>query len=110
MIARWGYASNLSAWELMNEVELLDGLKNNADNVSVLMDYLNYLITFIKKTDIYGHLITISGGGEKLDADEASNSGADIQYQIFSLPGIDFICHHKYSVNSVNDFLPISVI
>jgi hypothetical protein len=116
MIARWGYAANLSAWEIMSEVELLDSLQNYPDNVSIIMDYVKYMITFIKKTDIYGHLITISGGNANLNAHAPPASSEGIQYQMFSLPGIDFVSHHKYSVNSISngvnhttEQLPVSI-
>ncbi|HTX89068.1 MAG TPA: DUF5060 domain-containing protein [Bacteroidales bacterium] len=101
MIARWGYASNLSAWELMNEFDLLENLKDNPDHIEIMKDYFNYIISVIKKYDVNNHLICISGGREMLDGNPDPNSRAGLQVQVFSLPGIDFICHHTYSDNSV---------
>ncbi|MDP4282628.1 MAG: hypothetical protein Q8867_10845, partial [Bacteroidota bacterium] len=109
MIARWGYAANISDWEIMGEIDLLDSLKNNPENISIIMDYVKYMVSFIKKTDIYGHLVTISGLGDIMYENLTPNSHEDIQFQLYSLSGIDYVCHHKYGDNyigNVNNFKP----
>jgi len=54
-VARWGWSTNLVAWELWNEVDLLDGFNTEA-NVAWHRDVGSYL----KQIDPFGHLITTS--------------------------------------------------
>jgi hypothetical protein len=54
-VARWGYATNLLAWELWNEVDLLDDF-SSAPNVAWHREMGDYL----KQIDPFGHLITTS--------------------------------------------------
>ncbi len=109
MIARWGYAVNLEAWEIMNEIDLMPDLAGNADHVNVLIDYLNFQIALIEKLDVYQHLVTVSGARELPDPEADPNSRKGFQYQMFRLPGIDFTSTHAYSLNTAansNTFLP----
>ncbi len=54
-VARWGWSTNLVAWELWNEVDIMDGF-NSAANVAWHRDIGSYLT----QIDPYGHLITTS--------------------------------------------------
>ena len=54
-VARWGWSSNLLAWELWNEVDLMDGFNTEA-NVTWHRDVGAYL----QQVDPFGHLVTTS--------------------------------------------------
>jgi hypothetical protein len=54
-VARWGWATNLVAWELWNEVDNMDGFTSEA-NVAWHREMGRYL----KQVDPFGHLITTS--------------------------------------------------
>jgi hypothetical protein len=55
IVSRWGYSTNILAWELWNEVELTD----NYDFVKV-SEWHNDMAEFVRNNDPYGHLITTS--------------------------------------------------
>ncbi len=55
VVARWGHATNLEAWELWNEVDLTDGY-----NSSAVAQWHREVATFIRSIDPAGHPITTS--------------------------------------------------
>ncbi len=55
IVSRWGYSTNVLAWELWNEVELTD----NYDFAEV-SQWHNEMAEFVRSSDPYGHLITTS--------------------------------------------------
>ncbi len=57
IIARWGYATNIMAWELFNEVDLTDDFDQRRTEVSL---WHNEMAGFIKNLDVYHHLVTTS--------------------------------------------------
>jgi len=59
--ARWGYATNLFAWELFNEVDLTDYYSD--DDV---VKWHNEMTSYLKSVDVHGHLITTSCYGTTL--------------------------------------------
>ncbi|MEM7368526.1 MAG: DUF5060 domain-containing protein [Bacteroidota bacterium] len=86
IIARWGYARSIMAWELWNEVEWTD---NYAQHQAAIKEWCKEIATFIKEQDPYGHLLTTSYAKSANDPDVWSN------------PHIDLTQTHVY-INSPN--------
>jgi hypothetical protein len=76
--ARWGYSTNLFAWEWWNEV---NWTPISTDDLAA---WVVEMTAFLKHYDPYDHLVSISYAG----------SGWP---QVLDLPEIDFIQHHEYS-------------
>jgi hypothetical protein len=58
IIARWGYSPSVMAWELFNEVQWTDAIRNgHRDTVAV---WHNDTADFLRKHDPYRHLVTSS--------------------------------------------------
>ena len=74
-VARWGWTSNLVAWELWNEVDNNEGF-NSADCANWHREMGNYL----RSIDPWQHLITTSWRDP----------------QMFALPQIDIVQGHSY--------------
>jgi len=76
--ARWGYSTNLFAWEWWNEVNWTPIPTDD------LAAWVVEMTAFLKPFDPYDHLVSISyaGGGWP---------------QVLDLPEIDFLQHHDYS-------------
>jgi hypothetical protein len=77
--ARWGYSTNLFAWEWWNEVNWTPIPTED------LAAWVVEMTAFLKPYDPYDHLVSISyaGGGWP---------------QVLDLPEIDFLQHHAYSI------------
>lgn len=71
IIARWGYAVNLVAWELFNEVDLTDNFSSNRSNVT---QWLLEMAQYIKSKDYTKRIITTSYANEFLDSNVWSSS------------------------------------
>ena len=69
--ARWGYSPHVFAWEMVDSLDEMASFKSDRDIV-----WLNTLITSLRETDIYDHLITV--GTENFNA--AINAQADIDF------------------------------
>lgn len=89
--ARWGYSTNLLAWEWWNEV-----------NFSALADQ-NLLAPWIEQSaetltalDPYGHLITHSGSMVE-------------DTRVWNLPSMSFVQEHKYNMVSVLSSFNITI-
>jgi hypothetical protein len=76
--ARWGYSTNLFAWEWWNEANLTH-IPNDK-----LAAWIKEMTPVLRQFDPYRHLVTISFAG--VNAPE-----------VFKLPEIDFAQHHEYS-------------
>ncbi len=81
VVARWGAAPNLMAWELWNEVDLAD---QPAAHQAVL-DWHAEMAAELRALDPYGRLVTTS----------TSLTGAQ---DVYDLPEIDLVQWHFYSV------------
>jgi hypothetical protein len=75
-VARWGWSSNLAAWELWNEVDNNDEGFDPADNEAWHREMARYL----KSVDPWQHLITTSWRDPRM----------------FALPEIDVVQGHSY--------------
>jgi hypothetical protein len=65
IVARWGYAKNLLAWELFNEVDFTDNFSTVATSVK---DWHDEMAAYLRSKDANNHLVTTSFGHEGLDA------------------------------------------
>jgi hypothetical protein len=67
VIARWGYSRAIMCWELFNEVEWTDNFELYEEDI---IDWHLEMADYIRKKDVYGHLISTSFandvGGERL--------------------------------------------
>lgn len=74
-VARWGWARNLVAWELWNEVDNNEGFNSNA-----CTDWHREMGDYLRSVDPWKHLITTSWRDR----------------QTFGLPQIDIVQGHSY--------------
>ncbi|GAB4405513.1 MAG: hypothetical protein OHK0039_06590 [Bacteroidia bacterium] len=57
VVARWGYARSIMAWELFNEVDWTDAYDQHQGEVA---DWHAEMAAYLKAIDPYGHLVTTS--------------------------------------------------
>ncbi|TVR73098.1 MAG: PKD domain-containing protein [Marinilabiliales bacterium] len=63
-IARWGYSTNLFAWEFFNEVDLTGEHMNNPPSwVDDVVEWHEEMAIFMKELDPYNHITTTSISG-----------------------------------------------
>lgn len=89
LVARYGYADNLMAWELFNEVDWTDGAESY--NMINIRNWHKEMATFIKDNDPYNHMITTSY--------KYINSSWQLA---FNLDEIDFASVHSYEFTNKN--------
>lgn len=82
IVARWGYARSIMAWELFNEVEWTDNFNTHR---SVIADWHFEMTDYLKSIDPYGHLLTTSYAEESEDP------------EVWSYPEIDITQTHFYN-------------
>jgi hypothetical protein len=62
MVARWGYSTNIAAWEFFNEID--NGVFNKADSILIPHIYVtnwhDEMSRYLKDIDPYKHLVTTS--------------------------------------------------
>ncbi len=81
IIARWGYARSIMAWELFNEVEWTDDFDQYKQKV---VDWHSEMAQYIKSIDSYHHLITTSFAHDYNDP------------MMWALPDMDITQTHFY--------------
>lgn len=79
IVARWGYSTNILAWELWNELTLMDDYDSELD-----IPWQREMAQYIEKIDPYQHLITTSYFG-------------NFPKDIWKLREIDFGQIHMYT-------------
>ncbi|MDD4166665.1 MAG: hypothetical protein PHN29_06550, partial [Endomicrobiaceae bacterium] len=79
IIARYGYAAQIFAWELINEIDHIDDYQAYRDQVTL---WQQEMAAFIREIDSYCHLVTTSYYSEFGPA--------------FKLREIDFVAAHSY--------------
>jgi hypothetical protein len=84
MVARWGYATTIMAWEFFNEVDLTDGY---ATHKSEIIAWHAEMGTFLKILDPNNHLITTSFSG---------SGGRNNGPTLWDVEAIDFSQTHYY--------------
>lgn len=75
IIARWGYARSIMAWELFNEVEWTDNYSSNAVKV---IDWHAEMAAYLKQVDPYKHLVTTSYAHDDKEAMVWANTDIDL--------------------------------
>jgi hypothetical protein len=88
-VARWGYAANLWAWELWNEVESSAGYEAQA-----VTAWKKEMAEWLKQTDIHGRLITTSYRFAPPYTD----------CEAYASPQIDFVQVHSYHPRLMRTF------
>ncbi|WP_145043870.1 DUF5060 domain-containing protein [Gimesia chilikensis] len=81
IVARWSYSTSILAWEFFNEVENIDGFKENSSHV---IEWHREMADYMREIDPAKHLITTSSHVPELKS-------------IWSIPAIDLIQPHIYS-------------
>ena len=107
VVARWGYSTDIFAWELFNEVEYsCDSLQNVFTNSTIknnVIDWHREMAEYLKAIDPNQHLVTTSS-----DDPWYPNVGY-LSYSLFSnlwlIPQIDIIQTHIYTFNIENDIV-----
>lgn len=85
IVARWGYATNLVAWELWNEFSNMDYDKNAIDHYrNSVCRWHKDMADFIHNNDPFGHLVSTS----------LANKDPELYSQVFK--SLDFVLYHKY--------------
>lgn len=87
IIARYGYAENLFAWEIFNEINHVDAYYVREAEITA---WHEAVATFIKASDPYRHMVTTSYYTEFGPA--------------FNLPAIDFVSAHSYDYANLDIF------
>ena len=88
IISRWGYATNIVAWEFWNEVGNMLGACDGDKHIEQdVRDWHNEMTEYVANLDPFNHCITTSVG----------NSTNNCTY-LFSLlyDNLDIVQHHKY--------------
>ncbi len=86
ILARWGYARSIMAWELFNEVEWTDNFSQHRQEIA---DWHSDMAAFLHSHDPYGHLITTSYAEDSYDP------------AVWMDPNIDITQTHYY-INTPN--------
>jgi hypothetical protein len=91
IVARWGYSTNLLAWEWWNEVEW-----TRLGNRELLMPWIKEMSAQLKTLDPYNHLRTIS----------YAHGGDD---QVWAMPEIDIVQRHIYDPRDPPQSFPLGM-
>lgn len=86
IVARWGYARSIMAWELFNEVEWTDNYQTHQSDI---MLWHAEMAAYLKSIDPYGHIVTTSFAKEENDP------------VVWAIPEIDITQTHHY-INTPN--------
>jgi hypothetical protein len=81
IVARWGYARSIMAWELFNEVGWTDNYEQHRQEIA---DWHTEMSAYLKSIDPYQHLVTTSFADESQDP------------MVWATPDIDFTQTHYY--------------
>ena len=60
VVARWGYSPNLFAWELFNEIDLVDGYKSSGVMSEAVTNWVQMMAGELRRLDSFTHLVTVS--------------------------------------------------
>ena len=87
IVGRWGYSTQVFAWELFNEADLIDHDK------AYLIQWHTEMSEYLKRIDPFGHLVTTSFSGKGYR-------------EIWALESIDFTQTHLYEAKDFALSLP----
>jgi hypothetical protein len=88
IIARWGYSTNIAAWEFFNEVD--NAVYEGSDTKNLLIpqaevtNWHQEMSAYIRDNDPFNHLITTSISHRQIQG-------------LFDIPQIDFVQEHVYN-------------
>lgn len=85
LVARWGYSTNIMAWEFFDEMDLTEDYKNNIVNAT---NWVNEMAEHLKTIDPNQHLTTNSYTYTDAGANVFFNNNIDIS-QVHYYDGID---------------------
>jgi PKD domain/Secretion system C-terminal sorting domain len=91
IVARWGYSSNLFAWELFNEVNFT-GMHNSQTATwrTEVINWHNEMGQYIKTVDPFKHIVTTSADDNQLRSMDG-------------LEGLDNVQYHTYNNNILDE-------
>ncbi|MCX8057299.1 MAG: T9SS type A sorting domain-containing protein, partial [Ignavibacteria bacterium] len=116
IIARWGYASNLFAWEIFNEVDHTHNYNQNKQNV---INWLLEIAQYIKSKDPYQRIVTTSFANEFLEPAiwtsnlfdiiqiHHYNTTSDMQTALIELTKLNLSDYNKPTAIGEYDFLEL---
>lgn len=87
IIARWGYATNIVAWELWNEISNMDFDKQAYDKYcDIVTQWHNDMARYVRSNDPFHHLVTTSIGyeSESILFDRIFNDLDIVQYHHYA--------------------------
>lgn len=87
IIARWGYATNIVAWELWNEISNMDLDKQAYDKYcDIVTQWHNDMARYVRSNDPFHHLVTTSIGyeSESILFDRIFNDLDIVQYHHYA--------------------------
>lgn len=85
IVARWGYSTNLFAWELFNEVNFTGGHPNQTTQwLPGVMTWHDEMGQYIKSQDPFDHPITTSSDESHLDEMDKLNGLDIVQYHLYN--------------------------
>ncbi|HYK88282.1 MAG TPA: glycosyl hydrolase, partial [Acidobacteriota bacterium] len=90
IVARWGYSPNVMAWELWNEIDLIDP---KARRVSAIVSWNEEMCRYLKSIDPWQHLTTNSLAGRSMGP------------ALWSLTENEFAQRHGYSTPTPQNVL-----
>ena len=91
IVARWGYSSNLFAWELFNEVQFTGKFPNqSAIWRSEVIKWHDEMGRYIKTVDPFKHIVTTSADDNQLRSMDG-------------LEGLDNVQYHTYNNNILDE-------
>ncbi|MDA0336929.1 MAG: DUF5060 domain-containing protein [bacterium] len=91
IVARWGYAPNILAWELFNEVDLTDDYPQHAGDIA---RWHQEMAAELVRLDINRHLVTTSFSGD------AASGGIESADSIWRLADLDLTQTHYYGLDT----------
>jgi len=83
IVARWGYSTQIMAWELFNEVSFTDQFATPSVR-SAVRNWHDEMAQYLKKLDARKHLVSTSYGNEE-------------DPELWGLPALDFTQNHLYA-------------
>ena len=93
--ARWGYATSVMAWEILNEADL--GFRRSRDPKGIaqrVAEFLRQVIAHLRENDPSRHLVTSS---LLYTRDDPGGRVPPYARYVLSLPELDFIASHTFS-------------
>ncbi len=96
IVSRFGYAQSVAGWQLMSEINDVDGYKDDEPGVrSAVHNWIDEMAAFLDTVQFDRHLTSVAATG-----DDAGNLDFVEDLDLFSSPYIDFTGLHTYSIQN----------